>query len=175
MSIKRCNKFFRVILVTSMIFVLFNYVVYASTPTNTIKRQNGKLIYTDNLFRFSVSFPNKWKYSIEKSWEGTETHEGSPEAGITIYIDGNKTQNIYVFGQVYLVDHGLYFGFKSENFKTYSGINGKLYRNEKNGKIEIYLVFDVGTKGAHILMTKTNYNKYKNEITEILKSIKFFK
>lgn len=159
----------------SIIFSLLNYSVYASTPTNTTKRQNSKLTYTDNLFRFSVSFPRDWKYSIEKSWNGTKTREGSPEAGITIYIDGNKTQNINVFGQVYLINVELYSGFKSENFKSYSGIKGKLYKNVKDGKVEMYLVLYGETKGAHILMNTNFYNKYKNEITEILKSIKFFK
>jgi len=76
--------------------------------------------YHDEKFGFSVDFPRGWGCQINKYIEPSKEHNGTPNAGIVIFIDNNPQESIYVFGQVSIISMS---DQSKEIFTTSSGLS----------------------------------------------------
>ena len=131
---------------------------------------NEQLRYTNNKYKFSVTFPKSYGYEFEKTWEGSAEREASPDGGINIYIEGKKEEKIYVFGQnghIAVFDEGV----KREEFVTNSNVKGELSSVGVDGNLEMHLVLSNQFNGANVHVSIECYKKNKDQIFEILKSI----
>jgi hypothetical protein len=128
------------------------------------------LKYTNSKYKFSVTFPKSWGHEFEKTWEATSQQEASPDGGIRIYIEGNKEEMIYVYGQNGHI--GVFQeASKREEFFTDSNIKGELSSVSTDGKQDIHLVLGDGFNGAHVYVSEECFNSNKDEIFNLLKSI----
>lgn len=128
-------------------------------------------IYKDKRFDFSVEYPVEWTAIMETFIEPTAEHNASPDSGINIYVDGKQIEKIYVFGQVSHIRPTI-DGFHREEFTTNSGLKGHLYSDEIDGKRHIDLILGEGYHGAHIRISPECFNQNKEQIMEVLKSVK---
>lgn len=137
-----------------------------------IKDLDGlKKIYINNKFKFSVEYPKKWNAQDEVYYEATVEHSASPDGGINIYLEDKKDEKIYVYGQdghINFENHD----FQRESFTTNNGLNGRLFSKEMDGKKVIYLILDEGFHGAYINIRSETFNQNKEQIMDVLKSIK---
>lgn len=146
-----------------------------STNPNTVNKtesdKSEKTIntYHDEKFGFSVDFPKGWGYRINKYIEPSKEHNGTPDAGVVIFIDNNPQESIYVFGQVSNISMG---DQRKETFTTSSGLPGDLYVNEKDGIKDLKIIFGRQCIGAFVLASPESYYKNELQIMEILKSIR---
>ena len=128
-------------------------------------------IYTDKRFNFSVEYPVKWTAKLETFIEPNAEHNGSPDGGIRIYVDGKQDESIYIYGQFGQIRTAI-DGFHREEFTTNSGLKGLLYSDEINGKREIDLILGEGFHGAHLSIGSELFNQNKGQIMDVLKSMK---
>ncbi len=126
--------------------------------------------YTDHL-KFSVDFPEDWTSMVEETWEATSEREASPDGGINIYIDGNVENKIYVYWQN---GHISYPQGSDEKdiFTTDDGLNGELYEQAEDKRVKVQVIYGEGFHGAHVDVSEACYKHYKNEILEVIKSMK---
>ena len=144
---------------------------------HTIKKiPEDWLTYTDEHFNFRVSYPEMWTTEIEEYWEGTEEREACPDGGIKIFI--NYKEYIRVFGQYGNIAIQSYIDEPVErsSFITNSKMEGTIYTEKEDEELIIRLVFkDDRHHAVFIHISPDNYNKYKNEIETIMKSIEILK
>lgn len=160
-------------LILILLATLFTCSAFAFSNKDTIKKHNSTILYANKQFKFSVEFPSKWSYKISDTWKSTPKQEANPDGGITINIESNKGQYIYVYGQYSQLDPFIGVNYKKENFKTSSGLTGILYKKITSNKIEMYLIFDDEFHSAHAAINTTYYKKHSNQVLSILKSINF--
>lgn len=147
----------------------------SSDKMNLIKKKNEVTnIYINNRFKFSVEYPKKWNTKEDIFYEATAEHNSSPDDGITIYVDNDPNNVIYVFGQFGHINVGGDPGFIREDYVTNSGLKGNLFRGQIDGKEEEYLILNDGFLGAHVSVTSECFNRNEEVIVAILKSIKSF-
>lgn len=87
------------------------------------KIDNPKTYY-DKRFEFSVDYPASWEILVNDDAE-TDSPDGDPQGGIYIYVDSNKNDWIYIYGQnshIALPPEGL-----GEKFLTAEGVSGYIY------------------------------------------------
>lgn len=126
--------------------------------------------YSNDEFKLSVDYPAEWEVSIDGK-SSPDLPDGDPQRGISIYVESNKNDLIYVyhqFGHIGLLTDG----FTSENFTTTAGVKGKILYQKSQENIKIYLVLGDAFNGAIIKMSETSFQKNKGQILGILKSIK---
>lgn len=126
--------------------------------------------YSNDEFRLSVDYPAAWEVLIDGK-SSPDLPEGDPQHGISIYVDSNKSDLIYVYHQLGHIGL-LADGFTSENFTTADRVKGKILYQKSEGNINIYLVLGDGFNGAIIKMSETSFEKNKDQVLGILKSIK---
>ncbi len=127
--------------------------------------------YENEGFRFSVKYPSDWKTVEAETWEGNDQYEGSPDGGITIYVESDETESIYVFGQSGPKGIPMSDSIIREEFATETGIEGFLLKLESDERYMMYLILDDGFYGAILNLSKDCYDRNKNQIINILKSI----
>jgi len=142
------------------------YDSYSNLEEKTITINND----TPNL-EFSVTYPSNWKTEKELEIEGTSDIQASPDSGISIFIDDNEKNTIYIFRQQGHINIPLLESYTKEIFKTTSGLNGFLYRKIVDDRTEIILVFKKEFLGAILNIKTEDYNSNKALINNILKSI----
>lgn len=133
---------------------------------------NGRVAeYSNNVFGFKVRYPGDFEtktFGIQKTGDAGDT---SIEGGIKIRFDGYYALDIY--GSVYVPNIPAHDN--AEEFITYSGIRGKIYTQNVNGRI--YLNLLMKDSGFHIQanipsgIPQIEYNKNKTKIYQILKEI----
>jgi len=139
---------------------------------SSVKELNSlKNIFINNQFKFSVEYPVKWKVKEEQYLVATIDHNPSPDGGINIFVESKPDEKIYVFGQVSQVRFGEP-GFQVESFVTNSGMKGTIFSNEVDGNKVIYLTFNDVFIGASMHISIECFNQNKEQIMNILKSIK---
>lgn len=110
------------------------------------------------------------------SWsiiEPTETSDGTPDSGITIYIDKNHENKIHVFGQLgHIAAVSNPNDYNDESFETKSGLNGTLYTMDYENKKEIIYILDDEFIGLISYIPLDCYEENKEKIYDILRSIK---
>lgn len=161
----------RLTLTTFMLIIVFSFMGCAKskmikTTLNdkvTFKEQKLKT-YIDEKYGFSVDYPQVWDYKTVKD-------SNVPDGGIIIFLAGNQEEKIYVFGQNGHINLPVQ-GFTQSSFSTKSGLGGTLYSKENNEKQEIYLILEDGFHGVYIDVGTDCYNNNKEQIIDILKSIK---
>jgi hypothetical protein len=143
----------------------------SSKSNANISVNNEKAIYNDAKFNFSVEYPKGWTSEVEKTWEATKEHEGSPDGGINFYLDGNKEDKIYVYGQLGHINIPE-DDYKKDNFVTDTGIKGYLLSGEHDGRMQMYLVLGDGFHGAVVDVGLDSWTQNKEIIVKMFKSIK---
>ena len=131
---------------------------------------NDPKTYYNERFNFSVDYPAAWKSQSDNCAE-TDTVDGDPQSGIHIYIESDKSNWIYVYGQnghIGIPPQGL----ESEKFSTDQGVRGDIMYSWSKGNVTIYLVLSDGFYGASINTSGKAFVKNKQYILGILKSIK---
>jgi hypothetical protein len=98
-------------------------------------------VYENQDFNFSVSFPNKWDYEIAPLMEPTEHFEGTPDSGVTIFLNDKHEDYIYVFGQLGHINIGFNWS-EEKDFKTNTGKTGKMVLENYNDRQEIWVIMD---------------------------------
>lgn len=91
----------------------------------TEKIDEATNVYINNRFEFRVEYPAEWNVKEEAFFEASLEHNTSPDEGITIYINNEKDDTIYVFGQSGHINIESP-GFLREDFITNSGLRGDL-------------------------------------------------
>jgi hypothetical protein len=131
-------------------------------------------VYENQDFNFSVSFPNKWDYKISPMMEPTEHFEGTPDSGVTIFLNDKHEDYIYVFGQLGHINIGLNWS-EEKNFITNSGKTGKMVLDNYNDRQEIWVIKDdpsvKGFIGMSVQVSNELYKKNEEEILAVLKSL----
>lgn len=137
--------------------------------------------YVNNRFKFTLQYPSDWQVEIDKPDIKTSTTGAdiSPTEGIAFYFN-TENERMKVFGQIgsivgYVSDSR--DGFEKSSFPTKSGLTGDLYTSKKDGRVNIYLLFEktpskYGFYVAHIYMSNENYAKYRKSLMGVLRSIK---
>lgn len=126
---------------------------------------------------FSFEYPRNWEVQEDQVSKGNELPDGTPDFGVTIYMDSDKDNSIYVFegispnryrDKTYLEEDFIVDGIK----------RGNIYSEEDGSTIYKLITFD--DKGenhayryAHIRSEKKFYNKNKKAIKKLLESIDF--
>jgi hypothetical protein len=126
--------------------------------------------YFDERFQFSVDYPGAWETFINDNPD-TDSEDGDPQGGIYIYINSNKGDSIYVYGQDGKIGLPIY-GENSEEFSTNDGTIGRIKYMWSEGRITLYLVFDEKFNGVLLDTDEMTFDENKQQILGILKSIK---
>ena len=126
--------------------------------------------YKNERFGFSVDYPNNWNAKEVGTNEATSENESSPDSGIEIYLNKNEDQKIYVYGQIGHIN--IPSVNMQEEFVTNDGVSGTLYIDEYNGRKIMNLVLGEGFVGANINVSLDCFKQNKEQITDLLKSIK---
>ncbi len=161
-----------VVSITVLILCIFGYNIYQNSliKDSYVTLTNHNNVYTDTNFDFSISFPEEWSYKIDDVIKPTAEREGSPDGGIMIYVNKEKSERIYVKGSLGQIGIKL-DDFSTKKFKANSGLTGNLYRRISKEKIEEYLISSDEFHMVYIYMDINKYSKYENQITEVLKSL----
>lgn len=125
--------------------------------------------YQDDKRKMTVQIPKEWTYKINNQFKGDSSIEGLPDVGIDIYIDGDADNNVYFFYQ----DGTLIFdepGMLIDQFETYKGQSGTLYKVNHNNTTRIITIFDIGHYAITTGLTNEEYELYEKEIFRMLKS-----
>ena len=136
-----------------------------------IEEDHNYKIYKNETYNFTVEYPENWKTLEAETYEGNEEYEASPDGGISIYVENDETEKIYIFGQSGKIAAETPNCEKKE-FTTDNGTKGVLFITEDNNRYMIHLVLDEGFYGAALNLSKDCYNKNKDKIIRILKSIR---
>lgn len=130
------------------------------------------LHYTDSVFGFSVAFPATWTSECSEYYEASEIREATPDSGIYIYVEGNKEDYIYVYGQsgtIAMMNESM---FEKQHFKNNYDNCGTLYIGEIDDKTNGQLLMDDNKHISAIFsMNSKVYQKNNQEIMYILQSI----
>lgn len=130
-------------------------------------------------FGFAVDVPADWPST---AYGETAPEEGfeSPDAGIRLQIDGSEEDWLDIFGQAGTLTG--YFDFdahvSTEPFRTDSGLEGTVSLFEEGD--EVRLVYSIDEKqliqsrflGAFARMDKERYERHKDVIDRIMKSLR---
>jgi len=139
-----------------------------SPPNNEIEK--GYSQYIDGMFGFCVTFPVVWASETLSYRYASEEHNASPDCGINFYIDNNKANYIYVYG-----NHGKIttrYVEESNYEKTAIDDKGVLYTKKFEDVIEAQFFLNENSHiSAQINMNYDLYMSSKNEIYKMLKSI----
>ncbi len=135
-------------------------------------KTNNKKTYVDKQYKFKVNYPGDWTVKITKRWEATNEHEASPDGGIYIYPDKNKTNTVFIYGQYGKINVDDYLVLNNQEFSIDKENKGILYYDYKDGKTILFLLLDDGLHAAHIEVSDECFSKNKQQIFNILKSIK---
>lgn len=127
--------------------------------------------YINQRFKFSVDYPESWKIQRDDSVY-TGSPDGDPQSGVYIYINCNKDDTIYVYGQNGHIGMIGGYGMISENFKTSEGVTGDLIYSRSEGIITVYIVLEEGFHGVSIFADEKVFDENKQQILGVLKSIK---
>lgn len=128
-------------------------------------------IYKNKTYNFTVEYPKQWKVLESGQYDGNEEHEASPDGGILIYAENDETEQIYVFGQSGKISAETP-NCEKKDFVTDNGVKGILFITETDDRYMIHLVLDEGFHGAALNLSKDCYNRNKDQIIRILKSIR---
>lgn len=126
--------------------------------------------YYNERFDFCVDYPSTWE-SLSDNVARSDTGDGDPQSGILIYIENDKSNWICVYGQnghIGIPPQGL----ESEEFSTDQGVRGDIMYRRSEGNVTIYLVLSDGVYGASINTSEKAFEKNKQYILGILKSIR---
>ncbi len=126
---------------------------------------------------FSFEYPRNWEVKEDQVSKGNELLDGTPDFGVTIYMDSDKDNNIYIFEGI---SPNMYRDktYLEEDFIVDGTKRGKIYSKEDNDTIYKLITFDdKGSNHAyrfsHIRAEKKFYNKNKKRINKVLESINF--
>ncbi len=142
---------------------------------NTVKDINENYSrYTDGIFNFTVVYPATWGSECLAYYEATETRNASPDSGIYIYVNGNKEDYMYVYGQhgtIGVLNENM---FKKQHFKNSYDKCGTLYIGEIDGKTNGQLLMDDNKHISVIFsMNSKVFQENNQEIMYILHSIEY--
>ncbi|WP_432407596.1 hypothetical protein [Wukongibacter sp. M2B1] len=164
------------ITILSMIMSLISMTLFF-TPCIQ-EKQDEKIVLDNNLktyknedFGFSVEYPENWKIEEKKPWGGDENYEGSTDSGINIYVGNNKDESIYIFEQSWFINVEDFETLKEE-FVTDGGVKGSLFINIVDNRYIIDLILGEGFNGAYLYLSKECFDKNKEQIFSVLRSIK---
>ncbi|WP_438433880.1 hypothetical protein [Gorillibacterium sp. sgz500922] len=145
------------------------------------KTDSKNASYTDNKFGFQLTYPQSWPSDVHEWKEPTATQEASPDSGIILYVDGNREDNLYIFGQLGTLSVPVVDQQETEPFKTDSGLTGTLSTSTQNGRVEQTLILDGAalteqayagrSLGAHISVGEKAFKQHKDELLSVLASI----
>lgn len=138
---------------------------------STTKTVTAPYHYSDGRFDFQVDVPESWTIEEDVLVEATEEQEASPTSGITISIDGNSEDRIYVYGQ-----HGTigtsYEGYDEEEIVTKAGEKGTLFRSEADGQVNVNFVHENRHYGVAVNVSVQTYQRLEEAILGVIQSLK---
>lgn len=140
--------------------------------------------YHDSRFNFSIKYPKQWTYmTFGQSTEASETHEISPNGGIELFIESDRSseEKISVSGALGSLNLHPLDGFTDEDFMTESGLGGKFYKRQSDDQITIYYVindkelaetsFNGRSLSAVIRMSADRYSANEADLKAMLRSL----
>ncbi len=132
--------------------------------------------YKNKEFDFSVDYPSTFEVALA---DAPSSHpDGSIDSGIIIYVGNNESnvadENDHIYVYHNLAGIGIRQDYTEEEiFKTDEGVEGKIYYLIYEGHLDICLTLGEDTYyGANINMSEASFEKYKEQIYGVLKSIK---
>jgi len=151
--------------------------------------------YTENIHNIEVSFLATNKYAIEKNMPTVKQFQGSCSSGIKIGLNSGDVSTLpgefteteledFIDNMEYVhvgMDTFSYSesdtreysaGATKEDFVTNQGIKGTLITDIANEKVTMVLNLGNTLHVGYVTASKTTYDNQKNEIIDILKSIK---
>lgn len=132
---------------------------------------NNKIqTYSNKNINFSVEFPNSWDSKISDRLGSTPSQDASPDGGIEIYVEGNKEDLIYVYGQIGHVSFPN-TNCDSTKFVTSNGNKEILYTERVSDRKDMHLIFDEGFHAVHIYVSSSCFKKNEKKIMALLTSI----
>lgn len=127
--------------------------------------------YHNKRFNFSVDYPEAWN-TVSDDEEATESEDGDPQSGILIYVEDNKDDTIFIFGQnghIGIPPHG-----KSEKFLTNEGVSGTIMYSCTDDSLGIDVLLG-DCYGATVYVKEEIFSRNKKQILGILRSIRIEK
>lgn len=152
------------------LFFITIFIIFLVCNTEEGNYNNKVQTYSDRNTNFSVEFPNSWDSKISERLGSTPTQDASPDGGIEIYVDGNKDERIYVYGQIGHVSFAK-ANTDSTEFVTSHGNKGILYTERVSDRKDMHLIFDEGFHAAHIYVSFSCFKKNEKKIMALLTSI----
>lgn len=169
----RCLKFHKFVVIFICLFLpLFS----GCNSCDDLLSGDEVQTYSDERFGFSVDFPTNWDAEVSEILEPSVDFEGTPDSGVRIYITDEKDEYIYIFGQlgrigITAIENSSEFD-TVEELNTNTNLKGTYYFRKLASYYELYYVLDEYNIGATASLTQENYEAYKGEIIDILKSIR---
>lgn len=134
-----------------------------------------------NGVKFSFKYPESWKLTEERPYDGDETQEGSSmSSGISFQFlnpdsDYDTDEYLIIASLVFPfeVDESL---FESEPFETDAGLAATKFTRELDNRIYSYYIFGDGVTvpqyTAIATMSVTNYELLKHDMEAVTKTLK---
>ncbi len=120
--------------------------------------------------KFSLKYPEGWKLTEEKGWDGDETRDASPSVGVS-FLGEEEVFNVFAI---------LFAPYDFEEdtvpFETDEGLKGSVATIRNEGQVYVYYVFGDGETLPQytgiVNMSEENYEKKKSDIEAVLKTLK---
>ncbi len=142
----------------------------APSDENSVVFQEGYTLYRDGISGFSVTFPATWASETMPYRYPSETENGSPDSGVTLYVEGDNS--VYIYGS-----HGKITTryVEESDFQREELDGGNLLYTKETGEITEAQWFpkNNGHISAVIKMESTIFQKHKEELLKVLESIVF--
>lgn len=128
---------------------------------------------------FSFKYPQNWEIEEDQVSKGNELPDGTPDFGVTIYMDSDKDNIISIFEGISpnMYRHKTY---EEDDFIVDGIKRGKIYSEEYGDIIYKLITFDnkdededYAYRYAHISAEKRFYKTNKKRIKKVLESIEF--
>ncbi|MDR7857886.1 hypothetical protein [Tissierella sp.] len=128
---------------------------------------------------FSFEYPQNWEIEEDKASKGNGLPDGTPDFGITIYMDSEIDNIIYIFEGI---SPNMYWEktYEEDDFIVDGTTRGKIYSQEERDTIYKVITFDRKDDGEDysyryvlIQAEKKFYNTNEKRIKNILESIEF--
>lgn len=130
---------------------------------------------------FSFEYPQSWKVEEDQFSKGNQLLDGIPDFGVTIYMDADKDNSIYIFEGIspnmYRNETHLKYDFIVDGMER-----GRIYSGEYRDMIHKLIIFDnkdgsedkdYAHRYALIRAEKSFYKNNERRIKRVLKSIEF--
>lgn len=141
--------------------------------------QQNAVTFEDTHGKIIITAPKNWSVKAQERTTGTENLEAFPDAGLTLYVNGNSDSCIYVFYQLGHISPAFSTEQQSsgESVETQNAVQGTWYKISSEDIIQDMIIFDSfqGDNGVHygisFHMNQETFNQNKEQIRKLISSM----